>query len=413
VYFNRPVAGSTRPDFQRSQLDGVHSFTYSLGVGDLHGTGNLEYATGAYNAELTMRRDPKMLAGVDIGVNLHRSAAEGGYHTDELNPTSQALVTNVFDLNGDGRDDLLVGNDLASPDMTWLGGSEPLARVTPFETMSLSTMSIDVADYDNDGRMDLFATDMKPMADESAATWEPIFEQIRAASIDDVQRPHNVLQHAVASPGASGQASTYEEVAKAAGVDATGWSWAGLFGDLDNDGLQDLFVVNGMEGGDLLRNTPDHRLVEADQAFRNTGSGHFSPAPTWNLGEMAGGRGMMMADLDYDGDLDIVVNNLNAPARLLENQICGAQSVEVATSWPTSHNTAGLGATVRVRSGSTVRTREVVAGRGYLSGAPAVVHVGLGSSSNVSVEVTWPDGKISKVAHVAAGSRLLLTRTTS
>jgi enediyne biosynthesis protein E4 len=405
VYLSHAVTGDGHPDFSRSQLEGVHSFTYSVGVGDLHGTGSLDIVTGAYNAELTLRRDPKLLLGVDIGVNVQRPAAEGGYRTEELSPTSQSLVTNVFDLNGDGHDDVLIGNDLSSPDMTWLGGNGQLTPATPFETTSLSTMSIDVADYDNDGRMDLYATDMKPMPDESTATWEPIFEQIRAASIDQVQRPHNVLQHATTAG--------YEEVAKTAGVDATGWSWSGLFGDLDNDGWSDLFVVNGMEGSDLLRNTPDRRLVEANQAFRNSGDGRFAAAPQWHLGETYGGRGMMMADLDHDGDLDIVVNNLNAPARLLENQICGGSSVEVALSWPTSRNTAALGATVRARHAAIVRTRELVAGRGYLSGAPAVVHIGIGSEAESSVEVTWPDGLTSTVAHVAAGSRLLLTRTTA
>ena len=126
----------------------------------------------------------------------------------------------------------------------------------------------------------------------------------------------------------------WENQATRRGVDATGWSWSARFGDLDQDGYLDLYIVNGMIATDLFGYLNNGELVEENQAFHNRGDGSFQPAPQWQLGSTASGRGMIMADLDGDGDLDIVVNNLRGFAQLFENQLCTGASLQVDLVWP-------------------------------------------------------------------------------
>jgi hypothetical protein len=190
------------------------------------------------------------------------------------------------------------------------------------------------------------------------------------------------------------------------GIDATGWSWSGLFGDLDNDGAQDLYVVNGMRSDLLFDFLPDDRLVEPNQVFRNAGDS-MTTMPEWGLNDSAGGRGSVLADFDSDGDLDIVVNNLDEPSRLFENQLCGGAGVTVELRWPGSNNTNALGATVTLGAN---QNRSVTSTRGYLSGAAPVVHFGAADAEQMELSVRWPDGQISKLGEVATGQHLLITR---
>ena len=196
------------------------------------------------------------------------------------------------------------------------------------------------------------------------------------------------------------------------GIEATGWSWSGLFGDLDNDGFQDLYVVNGMVADNLFDHLPGASLTEPNQAFRNEGGERFEAAPGWGLDDLAGGRGMAFADLDADGDLDIVVNNLNAPARLYENRLCAGRAVTVQLHWEGTGNPTGVGAQVTASgTGHAPLVRTVELSRGYLSGASTVVHFGLGTASEeVDIEVTWPDGLVSRLAGMPTDHHVLVTR---
>ena len=225
----------------------------------------------------------------------------------------------LFDIDRDGWRDIVVGNDFAVPDYAWLR-STPAGEAqsglrgesgwqrTAFETTSHSTMSLDAGDVDNDGVFELFSTDMMPIDDapETVAAWDPLMaDMVDPVDPADPQIMSNVLQVITEEAG-------YQNAARPRGVDATGWSWSAKFGDLDQDGLLDLYVVNGMIELTMMAHLPNHELVEPNQAMRNVGDGFFRPAPQWQLGSTASGRGMSMADLDGDGDLDIVVNNLRA-----------------------------------------------------------------------------------------------------
>lgn len=390
--------------FTRERLAGVEAIAYAMAWSDLGGDGDLDIVTGSYNAELSAVRNSPVL-GSNTGVVLHERGPDGTYQATRLAAEAQALAVVAVDVNADGHLDVVVGNDLATPDGVWIDNDGGWLEIDPFPTTSLSTMSLDLADFDGDGDLDLFSTDMKPRPDDPAPDRYVEVEADIAAidRSDGVQVPANVL---LVADGAS-----FADAAVDLGVDATGWSWAGLFGDLDSDGRQDLYVANGMRSEQLFSALPGDVLVEPNQAFANTGDG-FELRPEWALDDLAGGRGMAMGDLDGDGDLDIVVNNLDEPARYFENQLCGGGDLLIDLAWPDSANVDAIGALVVVDHDARRQLRQVDVSRGYLSGLPTTVHVGLGDDTGpATVTVRWPDGTTSTHHDVPVDHRAVITRT--
>jgi hypothetical protein len=157
-----------------------------------------------------------------------------------------------------------------------------------------------------------------------------------------------------------------------------------------------------------LRN---HELVEENQAFRNDGYGKFVRMPEWGLGSTRSGRGMSIADLNGDGRLDIVVNNVNGGVQLFENQLCGGSSLQVDLFWPASHNTRAIGSMLILSTDTANFYRDVKAASGYLSGDPARVHFGFPEDARLrQLQIRWPDGAISLVNAPISNSILEVTR---
>ena len=376
--------------------------------GDLDGDGDLDMVGGSYNAELTaLGLGTPVGGGVFVYTNDH-----GALEASLLSSHAQALAILLSDLDADGRLDILVGNDFASPDGAFLNRSEGWLEAFLFQRTSANTMGFAEGDTDNDGSYEIMATDMKPYRRdaETKAIWEPALEGSKSMQPNDgLQFVANALQFRGKRTD-----SAFEERAGEMGVDATGWSWSVQFGDLDNDGALDLYVVNGMISSNLFGHLPGNELVEENQALRNDGKGHFVPAPEWGLGATESGRGMSLADLDNDGDLDVVVNNLAKPAVLFENRLCSGAALEVELDWEGSPNARAIGADLRLHSSRGVWSRQMRVSSGYLSSVPARVHFGLGNATSdelMYLEVTWPDGKVSLIEQPPLGTLLKVRRT--
>jgi len=394
-------------EFAFLPLPGVTQPAYAMNWGDLNGDGTLDLVTGAYDAARMVESSGNALFAAAAGVNIYRRAGDLWQGT-QLTTTAQALAVSLWDLNGDARPDIWVGNDFDDPDAIWLqDGAGGWVAAAPFPRYAHSTMGIDRGDVDGDGVAEYFATDMKPYQRDPATTaqWAPLMETgYQTRRYADPQLSENVL---LMRAGATFRNAAYERR-----MDATGWSWSGKFGDLDNDGRLDLYVVNGMIAADLLDHLPGGELVEENRALRNTGA-EFTLAAGWGLGSTRSGRGMSMADFDQDGDLDIVVNNLNSPAQLFENRLCDlGDSLAVDLRWPAAANGFALGAQVTLHTSRGPQVRDVRASSGYLSGDSTRLHFGLGKGAALdSLSVRWPDGAVSTVDNPPANQRVTITRT--
>jgi hypothetical protein len=390
--------------FEQAELRGVTNPAYSMAWADLNNDGRLDLVTAAYDIELKQKQLPSL---EQAGVYVYLNTADG-FRATRLSDRAEALAIGLLDLNNDGRRDVWVGNDFQLQDAIWLqqpDGEWQPAR--PFATTSHSTMSIDWGDLDNDGRIALYTTDMNP-ADLSPAVlaeWLPMIQATQEQrEPDDRQITQNVLLQ-------RGGDNVWRNEAPQRGIDATGWSWAGRFGDLDRDGYLDLYVVNGMIATNLFAHLSGGELVERNRAFQNSRRGRFQPAQSWGLDSQGSGRGMQMADLDGDGDLDIAINNLRGTAQMFENKLCGGANVLVDLKWPASGNTRAVGATLVLHTSAGVFQRDVRATSGYISGEPARVHFGVPQDATIQfMDVIWPDGKATRVDKLDAQTLIEVIR---
>ena len=268
---------------------------YAMAWADLDGDLDLDLVGATYNDEL---RQSQADSQADSGVFVYENTGRALLPV-RLARTAQALAVLLTDLNGDGRPDIVVGNDFAQRDGAYFRTADGWQAGEPFARTTRNTMSFATGDVDNDGRLELLAADMKPYLSGPAvdAAWRPlrIAEAERLAKMaaitgeelapDPRQIEANTLQ--MRGPGGA-----FAERGEWAGVAATGWTWSAQFGDLDNDGFLDLYAVNGMIAAEIFGHLPGAELVEQNQALRNDGSGRFVPAPEWGLGATESGRGM-------------------------------------------------------------------------------------------------------------------------
>ncbi len=389
-------------------LPGVYYPAYAMTWGDVDADGDLDLAAAAYDAALEQAVIASHLTAFGGGVGVYYyEHQDDSFVPHKLAPTAQALAIALPDLDADGRLDLLVGNDFDLADAAWLREDGGWRAVKPFATTTRNTMSLDQGDVDNDGSLEILAVDMKPydQGTRTIAAWRPMMEILpRPGPGARGQINENVLQ-------VRDRRGRFHNQAYTRSVDATGWSWSAKFGDLDNDGFLDLYVVNGMIAEGLFDHLPGAELVEENQALRNDGRGAFVPVPAWGLGSTASGRGMSMADLDNDGDLDIVVNNLEQPARVFENRLCGGSSVLVDLLWPGSKNTRAIGARLALHTSAGSYYRDIRVASGYLSGDPARAHFGFPAGATLQrLDIYWPDGAASSVETPPARTLVTITR---
>lgn len=344
----------------------------------------------------------------------------------------------VSDLNEDGWPDLYVTNDFAFDDALYLNNRDGTFTERLHQAVghtSRFAMGCDVADYNNDGHPDIFTADMWPsdnarqkrMAD---ATTNTVFNlSLQNGYLPQYSR--NCLQ---LNDGLGGTVPSFSEIGQLAGVEATDWSWSALFADLDNDGLKDLYITNGIPHDitdndfvayrreEINRGTlsyPDliktllakvETLPPVDQpnvVFRNRGNLMFDDqSQAWGLNQPGFSNGVAYADLDNDGDLDLVVNNLNTPASILKNRTRETLRKHYLTIQLVGQ---GIGAKLRVVANGRQQVFEHSLQRGFQSSQSDRVHVGLDQGTQVdTLEVTWPSGLYQRLTNIRADQLLTL-----
>jgi len=363
-----------------------------------------------------------------------------GYFSEQsrefgINTEGYGLGLAIGDINADGWDDVYVSNDFIYNDLLWINqqGKGFFNLIDSFMShQSYNGMGCDLADINNDSRPDLVVVDMLPETTESRKkmigdlTWSKseLIEQAGYAP----QYMRNTLQ--LATDGRSPGETIFSETGQMAGISATDWSWGPLLADFDNDGWKDLFISNGYyrDIGDkdfidytnnlfMFRSReetdrqmmPEIRKQKArklpNRVFRNRGDLTFEPVSfQWGITHPSCSNGAAYSDLDNDGDLDLVVNNLNEKAFFYEN--LANEKLKNNFLNIKNNNNATI-SRVRVYTGTNRQEIAVHRERGFMSAVTDVIHFGLGKSSFAdSVEVILSDGKVQKLYHVAGGQTI-------
>ena len=333
---------------------------------------------------------------------------------------SFGLGVTVGDVNGDQYPDIYVSNDFFERDYLYINQKngtykEELEQWT--QHISQSSMGADLADVNNDGYPDLFVTDMLPDQDYRLKTTSSFenYDFYRLKVKQDFH--HQFMQNTLQINNRNGK---FMEAAHYSGIAASDWSWGGLVFDADNDGLSDLYVCNGIARDvtdqdfiDFFANDIIQRMVMTgtkdkvqevidkmpsnpilNKAFRNRGDLKFDDAGVeWGFTKPSFSNGASYADLDNDGDLDMVINNVNEQAFVYRNngrQINQNNYINIKLKGK-GKNTFAVGATVRVFSGNEIITRETIPSRGFQSSVDYSSLIGLGKNVADSVYIIWPD----------------------
>lgn len=346
------------------------------------------------------------------------------------------------DINNDGWEDIYVANDFHEDDYYYINQRDGTFKESVkehFMHLSKYSMGCDVADVNNDGYLDVFTTDMHPQDEtvEKLSLGEDAYDiylyKLQFGFYNQYSR--NCLQ-------INNKGRGFSDISMMAGVSSTDWSWSPLLADFDNDGVKDLFVSNGIPhrpnnldyikylsadtDSTVLHSIPvfgqkvkDQKAIEQmpdgkahNYVYKGTNGWKFEDKSlAWGMGELSISNGAVYADLDNDGDLDIITNDLDAPAGIYQNQSENLQQKPNYLSIKLEgegSNRQGIGTKVFAKVGNAVQYVHQQPTRGFMSSNDPVLHLGLGANQVIDqLVIIWPNGKMEIKEKVKANQRLV------
>ncbi len=355
------------------------------------------------------------------------------------NPISFGLGIAVSDINNDGWPDIYVSNDYTEQDYCYINnhnGTFSQKELYMFGHLSQFSMGSDIADVNNDGLVDIFTLDMLPEDNrrQKLLQAQENYELYgyMATNGFHYQFMRNMLQ-------LNNGNGTFSEIGQLAGISNTDWSWAPLMADFDNDGYKDLFITNGYmrdyTNKDFLKYWGDYLVKQAanrdsinylelirhmpstmvtNYAFHNNGDlSYKNVSAQWGLNELILSNGAAYADLDNDGDLDIVINNINDKASIFrneENNMLSHHYLSIALHGQ-GKNSFGLGTKIYCYAGGFMQLLEQMPTRGYQSSVSPVLDFGLGNNTRVdSLKIIWPNAATEILFNIKADQVITLNQ---
>ncbi len=352
---------------------------------------------------------------------------------------SLSLSASISDLNNDSLKDIYVSNDFASADFLYLNNGDGTFKntiETSVKHTALYGMGSDIADINNDGFLDIFQADMDASTNKrSKANMASMNPQVFWDTYNSgfyYQYMHNCLQ--LNAGVLNNNTPVFNNISRISNTSSTDWSWGPIFADLDNDGWKDLYVSNGTRreinntdffnnikqnkkpfGGnqkiDGLKNSLKMPSEKTDNfAFKNLKDLTFKKInKDWGLQFEGFSNGVAYADLDNDGDLEIILNNIDDKAVIFKNNNIENNNYLTVQFKGTKFNKKGIGTKCTLISNGEKQFQELSLEHGYISSMAPQLHFGLGKKNTVdTLQINWPDGKTQTLINVSANKRITI-----
>lgn len=360
-----------------------------------------------------------------------------------LQSYSLSLSATVSDLNNDGYRDIYVSNDFASADFCYINNGDGTFKNTLEESVkhtALYGMGADIADFNNDGFLDIFQADMDASTNKRS---KANMASMNPRSFWDTYRyglyyqyMHNCLQLNTGNLNAD-KSPQFNNVSRISNTSSTDWSWGPLFADLDNDGWKDLYVTNGTRreinntdffndlrkrqnpfGGkkefEGLKHTLEIPSEKTDNfVFKNSKDLTFEKVnKAWGLQYEGFTNGAAYADLDNDGDLELIMNNIDSQAVIFQNNNSEKHNYLAVQFNGEKLNKKGIGVKCSIVSNGKKQYQELSLERGFISSMSPILHFGLGKENTIdTLKIKWPDGKTQFKTNLSANQKITINYT--